>query len=118
MLRNALLVTTILGLTLSTAMAMALDEKPLSISGLTQRSEQHYLNGVADGFQIMNAQFARRGSPRLFCIPGKVVLYGRDLLELASKDLRGPQEDVDVVVSALFGLMKKYPCQQQEGDEK
>ena len=118
MLRNALLVTTILGLTLSPAMAMALDEKPLSISGLTQRSEPHYLNGVADGFQIMNAQFARRGSPRLFCIPGKVVLFGRDLLELASKDLRGPQEDVDVVVSALFGLMKKYPCQPQEGDEK
>lgn len=86
-------------------------EKPRSIAGLTAQEERFYLNGVADGFQIVNAELIRRGQVPLYCIPPKVILYGRDLLEFTSDDLKGPQHDVDIAVSALFGMMKKFPCE-------
>ena len=83
---------------------------PLSIKGMTQFSQRMYLNGVADGFQIVNAKLIRQGKEPLYCIPEKVVLYGRDLLEFASKDLTGPQDDLSIAVSGLYGLIEKYPC--------
>ena len=83
---------------------------PLSIKGMTQFSQRMYLSGVADGFQIVNAKLIRQGKDPLYCIPEKVVLYGRDLLEFASKDLTGPQDDMSIAVSGLFGLIEKYPC--------
>jgi hypothetical protein len=103
-------VSIILTLTLLLTVTNGLAEPPLTIKGFTLKGAHHYLNGAADGFQIMNAQLSRRGQTPLYCIPGKVVLYGRDLFELTSKDLAGPQNETDVVISALFGLMNKYPC--------
>ena len=100
----------LLTLTLCLSVANGLAEPPLTIQGLTQKGAHHYLNGVADGFQIMNAQLSRQGKTPLYCIPGEVILYGRDLLELTSKDMTGSQPEIDVVVSAMFGLMNKYPC--------
>lgn len=87
-------------------------ERPLSIKGLSLQTERAYLNGVADGFQVMNAELGRQEKARLYCMPPKLVLLGRDLLEFAPQEMAGPQQDVDVVISALFGLMKKYPCPQ------
>ena len=79
---------------------------------LDQNEERFYLEGVTDGFQVLNAALMQKGRQPLYCIPRKVVLYGRDVYELASKDLVGPQENIDLLVSALYGLMKKYPCKE------
>ena len=100
----------ILTLSFCLVITQGLAEPPLTIKGLTHKAAHHYLDGVADGFQIMNAQLSRQRKIPLYCIPDQVVLYGRDLYELTSKDMTGPQHEIDIVVSALFGLMKKYPC--------
>jgi len=77
---------------------------------MTQEEQRLYLDGVADGFQIINAKLQRQGQPPLYCIPEKVVVFGRDLLEFAAEDLQGPQEDLTIAISGLLGLIERYPC--------
>ena len=105
------IITVVLGvLWMSATTFGGAEEERLFLKGYTPAGAREYLNGVADGFQILTAELIRQGRQPLYCLPGKVVLYGRDLLELASRELTGPQEDIDVVITALFGLKKKYPC--------
>ncbi|RMH07523.1 MAG: hypothetical protein D6704_04985 [Nitrospirae bacterium] len=104
------IVIVVLGLWMFTTDSSGVAEERLSLKGYTPAGAREYLNGVADGFQILTAESIRQGRQPLYCLPGKVVLYGRDLLELASRKLTGPQEDIDVVIAALFGLKEKYPC--------
>ena len=95
---------------ISRASARELVQPALAIEGMTQDQQRTYLNGLADGFQIINAKIQRQGQQPLYCIPEKVVVLGRDLLEFASEDLQGPQEDLTIAVSGLLGLMERYPC--------
>jgi len=94
----------------SPAQARDLVQPALSIEGLTQDQQRAYLDGLADGFQIINAKLKRKEQPPLYCIPKKVVVLGRDLLEFAADDLQGPQEDITIAVSSLLGLIERYPC--------
>ncbi len=112
LVRATWLLTSILPCLATQAVASERVERPVSIKGLDQNEERFYLEGVTDGFQVLNAALMQKGRQPLYCIPRKVVLYGRDVYELASKDLVGPQENIDLLVSALYGLMKKYPCKE------
>lgn len=98
----------------SPVQARDLVQPALSIEGLTGDQQRAYLDGLADGFQILNAKLKRRGQPPLYCIPQKVVILGRDLLEFAADDLQGPQEDITIAVSGLLGLIERYPCPKAE----
>lgn len=102
----------VIGLLGSPALSKEIPKSPLSVKGMTPFAQRVYLDGVVDGFQIVNAKLQRKGHEPLYCIPEKVVLYGRDLLEFASQDLRGPQADMTIAVSGLLGLMERYPCQE------
>ncbi len=99
------------------AHARDLVQPALSIEGMTQEQQRVYLDGLADGFQIINAKLQRQGQQPLYCIPEKVVILGRDLLEFAAEDLQGPQEDLTIAVSGLLGLIERYPCPKENGDE-
>lgn len=88
----------------------------LSIEGMTQEQQRVYLDGLADGFQIINAKLQRQGHTPLYCIPEKVVIIGRDLLEFAADDLQGPQEDLTIAISGLLGLIERYPCSKKKKD--
>ena len=101
----------------SPANTKEISKPPLSIKGMTAWGQRMYLDGVVDGFQIINAKLTRQEQEPLYCIPEKVVVYGRDLLEFASKDLKGPQDDMTIAVSGLFGLIEKYPCQAANSPE-
>ena len=101
-----------LGFLGSPVFSQEIPDPPLSVKGMTPWAQRVYLDGVVDGFQIVNAQLQRQGHEPLYCIPEKVVLYGRDLLEFASQDLRGPQADMTIAVSGLLGLKERYPCQE------
>ncbi len=90
--------------------ARDLVQPALSIEGMTQEQQRVYLDGLADGFQIINAKLQRKGQQPIYCIPEKVVILGRDLLEFAAEDLQGPQEDLSIAVSGLLGLIERYPC--------
>jgi hypothetical protein len=103
-------ITISLGLLGSQAFSQQISQPPLSVKGMTPWAQRIYLDGVVDGFQIVNAKLQRQGQKPLFCIPEKVVLFGRDLLVFSSKDLSGPQDDITVAVSGLLGLMERYPC--------
>ena len=81
---------------------------------MTPWGQRIYLDGVVDGFQIVNAKLQRQGQEPLYCIPEKVVLFGRDLLVFSSKDLIGPQDDMTIAVSGLLGLMERYPCPENQ----
>ena len=85
----------------------------LSIEGMTQGQQRAYLDGLAAGFQIINGKLQRQGQPPLYCVPEKVVVLGRDLLEFAAEDLQGPQEDLTIGVSGLLGLIERYPCSKE-----
>jgi len=89
----------------------------LSIEGMTQEQQRVYLDGLADGFQIINAKLQRKRQQPMYCIPEKVVILGRDLLEFAAEDLQGPQEDLTIAVSGLLGLIERYPCTKENGEE-
>ena len=99
----------------SAVQARDLVQPSLSIEGLTQDQQRAYLDGLADGFQIINAKIKRQGETPLYCIPQKVVILGRDLLEFAADDLQGPQEDITIAVSSLLGLIERYPCKKPKG---
>ena len=92
------------------AFARDLVRPVLSIEGMTQDQQRVYLDGLANGFQIINVKLQRQGQPPLYCIPEKVTVLGRDLLEFAAEDLQGPQEDLTIGVSGLLGLIERYPC--------
>jgi hypothetical protein len=96
--------------------ARDLVQPTLSIQGMTQEQQRVYLDGLADGFQILNAKLQRQGQQPLYCIPEKVVILGRDLLEFAAEDLQGPQEDLTIAVSGLLGLIERYPCSKDNVD--
>ena len=98
------------------AHARDLVQPALSIEGMTQEQQRVYLDGLADGFQIINAKLQRQGQQPMYCIPENIVILGRDLLEFAAKDLQGPQEDLTIAVSGLLGLIERYPCP-KEHDE-
>lgn len=109
--RRLMLLTILVAIWLGNpAHARDLVQPALSIEGMTLEQQRVYLDGLADGFQIMNAKLKRQGQPPLYCIPEKVVVLGRDLLEFAAEDLQGPQEDLTIAVSGLLGLMERYPC--------
>ena len=95
------------------AFARDLVKPVLSIEGMTQDQQRLYLDGLADGFQIINVKLQRQGQPPLYCVPEKVVVLGRDLLEFAAEDLQGPQEDLTIGVSGLLGLIERYPCSKE-----
>lgn len=109
-----LLVLYLLSFSGSVAHARDLVQPALSVEGLTQEQQRVYLDGLADGFQIINAKVQRQGQQPLYCIPEKVVVLGRDLLEFAAEDLQGPQEDLTIAVSGLLGLMERYPCSKEK----
>lgn len=117
MFQRALSLAVFLVLVSSPASAKEISKPPLYIKGMTAWGQRMYLDGVVDGFQIINAKLMRQGKDPLYCIPEKVVVYGRDLLEFASKDLKGPQDDLTIAVSGLFGLIEKYPCKAANGSE-
>ncbi len=94
----------------SPAFPQEISQPPLSVKGMTPWAQRIYLDGVVDGFQIVNAKLQRQGQEPLYCIPDKVVLFGRDLLVFSSNDLFGPQDDITIAVSGLLGLMERYPC--------
>lgn len=96
--------------------ARDLVQPALSIQGMTQEQQRVYLDGLADGFQILNAKLQRQGQQPLYCIPEKVVILGRDLLEFAAEDLQGPQEDLTIAVSGLLGLIERYPCSKEDDE--
>ena len=95
------------------AFARDLVQPVLSIEGMTQDEQRVYLDGLADGFQIINVKLQRQGQLPLYCVPEKVVVLGRDLLEFAAEDLQGPQEDLTIGVSGLLGLIERYPCSKE-----
>ena len=95
------------------AFARDLVQPVLSIEGMTQDEQRVYLDGLADGFQIINVKLQRQGQLPLYCVPEKVVVLGRDLLEFAAEDLQGPQEDLTIGVSSLLGLIERYPCSKE-----
>ena len=103
-----------LGLLASPALSQETSQPPLSVKGMTPWAQRFYLDGVVDGFQIVNAKLQRQGQEPLYCIPEKVVLFGRDLLVFSSKDLIGPQDDITIAVSGLLGLMERYPCSETQ----
>ena len=88
----------------------------LSIEGMSQDEQRIYLDGLADGFQIVNAKLERQGQPPLYCMTDNAALLGRDLLEFATENLQGPQEDFTIAVSGLLGLIKRYPCSKDTHD--
>ena len=98
------------------AQARDLVQPALSIQGMTQEQQRVYLDGLADGFQILNTKLQRQGQLPLYCIPEKVVILGRDLLEFAAEDLQGPQEDLTIAVSGLLGLIERYPCPKEKAE--
>ena len=98
----------------SQTFARDLVQPVLSIEGMTQDQQRVYLDGLADGFQIINIKLQRQGQRPLYCIPEKVVVIGRDLLEFAAEDLQGPQEDLTIGVSGLLGLIERYPCSKEK----
>ncbi len=100
----------------SSVQARDLVQPALSIEGMTQEQQRVYLDGLADGFQIINAKIQRKGQPPMYCIPEKVVILGRDLLEFAAEDLQGPQEDLTIAVSGLLGLIERYPCTKENSE--
>ena len=104
----------LLGMLASPAFPQESQQAPLSVRGMTPWGQRIYLDGVVDGFQIVNAKLQRQGQEPLYCIPDKVVLFGRDLLALSSKDLVGPQDDFTIAVSGLLGLIERYPCPESE----
>lgn len=106
-----------IGLFASPALTQEIPKAPLSVRGMTPWAQRVYLDGVVDGFQIVNAKLQRQEREPLYCIPEKVVLYGRDLLEFASKDLVGAQDDMTIAVSGLLGLIERYPCPISQKDE-
>ena len=97
----------------SQTFARDLVQPVLSIEGMTQDQQRVYLDGLADGFQIINVKLQRQGQLPLYCVPEKVVVLGRDLLEFAAEDLQGPQEDLTIGVSGLLGLIERYPCSKE-----
>lgn len=109
-LPGAVMLICCLGMTSSLSFSKERGDRAPSVPGLTPKEERLYLNGVADGFQVLNAALLHQGRQPLYCIPPKIVLYGRDLRELASNDSEKDRKDVDLIVSALFGLMDRYPC--------
>jgi len=98
------------------AHARDLVQPALSIEGMTQEQQRVYLDGLADGFQIINAKLQRQGQQPIYCIPEKIVILGRDLLEFAAEDLQGPQEDLTIAVSGLLGLIERYPCSKDDNE--
>ena len=103
-----------IGLLASPTLSQELPKPPLSVKGMTPWAQRIYLDGVVDGYQIVNAKLQRQGKEPLYCIPKKVVLFGRDLLEFSSKDLIGPQDDMTIAVSGLLGLIERYPCSESQ----
>lgn len=110
MVGRILSISMCLGLLTSPGLSEEIPPPQLSVKGMTPWAERIYLDGVVDGFQIVNAKLRRQGKEPLYCIPEKVVLFGRDLLVFSSKDLVGPQDDITIAVSGLLGLMERYPC--------
>lgn len=96
--------------------ARDLVQPALSIEGMTQEQQRVYLDGLADGFQIINAKLQRQKQQPMYCIPEKIVILGRDLLEFAAEDLQGPQEDLTIAVSGLLGLIERYPCSKDDNE--
>ena len=105
------------GLFASPAIPQEISQPPLSVKGMTPWAQRIYLDGVVDGFQIVNAKLQRQGQEPLYCIPEKVVLFGRDLLVFSSNDLVGPQDDMTIAVSGLLGLMERYPCSENQSNQ-
>ena len=116
MFRRILTMVFCIGVLASPAFSKEIPKPPLSVKGMTPWAQRVYLDGVVDGFQIVNAKLQRQGHEPLYCIPEQVVLYGRDLLEFASQDLIGPQADMTIAVSGLLGLIERYPCQESPKD--
>ena len=106
-----------LGLLASSAFSQEISQSPLSVKGMTPWAQRIYLDGVVDGFQIVNAKLQRQGQEPLYCIPDKIVLFGRDLLVFSSNDLVGPQDDMTIAVSGLLGLMERYPCTESQSHQ-
>lgn len=100
----------------SAVYARDLVQPTLSIEGMTQEQQRVYLDGLADGFQIINAKLQRQGQQPMYCIPEKIVILGRDLLEFAAEDMQGPQEDLTIAVSGLLGLIERYPCPKDDNE--
>jgi len=113
MIKQSFVLATIICLSVTAALAKDVDERGLSIQGLDQKSARIYLDGIADGFQVLNTALLQQGKNPMYCIPEKVVLYGRDLLEFISPEVTGSREGINVAISALFGLRDKYPCQKK-----
>jgi|GEM_PF-3025297 len=111
MIKQSYVLATIICLCVTSAMAKNSDKQGISIQGLDEKSARIYLDGVADGFQVLNTALLQQGKDPLYCIPEKIVLYGRDLLEFISSKVTGSQEGINVAISALFALRNKYPCQ-------
>ena len=107
-----------IGLLAGPALSQEMPRPPLSVKGMTPGAQRLYLDGVVDGYQIVNAKLQLQGKEPLYCIPEKVVLYGRDLLEFASKELTGAQDDMTIAVSGLLGLMEKYPCSKDQKNDR
>ena len=117
MFSRILFMVTCLGLLTGTALSQENSHSPLSVKGMTPWGQRIYLDGVVDGFQIVNAKLQRQGQQPLYCIPEKVVLFGRDLLVFSSKDLVGPQNDMTIAVSGLLGLIERYPCSESQTNQ-
>jgi len=113
MIKQSVVLATIICLMVTAVLAKDIEEQGLSIQGLDEKSARIYLDGVADGFQVLNTALLQQGKNPMYCIPEKIVLYGRDLLEFVSPKMAGSQEGINVAISALFALRDTYPCQKK-----
>lgn len=91
----------------------AAKDAPLSAEGLSLRDAKVLVAGVAYGFGTYNAHLILNGKATLYCAPLSLSINGRLLWQLAEKELAGPHAIDIIVISAIDGLKKTYPCKKK-----
>jgi hypothetical protein len=71
-----------------------------------------YLDGLKDGFIILNVALARSGAVPQFCLPPKMVLTADQAGEILMREAKSVPEpdDMPIGIVLLAGLRKTFPC--------
>lgn len=74
-----------------------------------------YLNGISDGYTIINKQRRADKQKVLYCQPDTEILNGADYLRILEKALNRPDtqiaDQLSIAEAMLLALQEEFPCQ-------
>ena len=104
--RGAILAALLLGIQPTNSVG----DEPLSMVGFNDKERMIFMRGVNFGFRYYNADVKPGGKVPLFCVPWDGATSGRQLWQLASRELAGRHKPDFIVIAALIQLRQEYPC--------